>query len=284
VQSDIECLPQFFAVGPPRTATTWLHRVLRAHVTLPKSVKETRFFDLRYAQGMRWYAAHFAHGAPGRLAGEIAPTYFHSDDARTRIAKMLPDAKIICTFRDPSERLYSLYKLKRASGKLACSFQDAVRSDPEMVQSSRYVHYLARWRAAFGPGRVLVLIYEDLHRDPDAFVRKVCEFIGIDPIGLDAAMREPVNSTDGVAIPAHPAWTRLGISASEWMRSHRYDRTMAVVRKLGLLRLFLSARPTPTPPPDPMQVAELRLRLRSEIEQLEEVLGIELPDWKRTGA
>ncbi len=233
---------------------------------------------------MRWYAAHFAHGAPERLAGEIAATYFHSDDARTRIAKMLPDAKIICTFRDPSERLYSLYKLKRASGKLACSFQDAVRSDPEMVQSSRYAHYLARWRAEFGPERVLVLIYEDLHSDPDAFVRNVCEFIGIDPFRLDAAMREPVNSTEGAAIPAHPAWTRVGINASHWMRSHRYDRTMAVVRKLGLLRLFLSARQTRPPPLDPTQAAELRSRLRPEIEKLEEMLGIELSDWKRTGA
>ena len=40
--------------------------------------------------------------------GEIAPTYFSNRVVRERIKKHIPDCKIICTFRDPVERLYSL--------------------------------------------------------------------------------------------------------------------------------------------------------------------------------
>ena len=52
-------LPDFIAVGPPRTGTTWLDRVLRGHVGLPAGVKETQFFIWRYSLGIEWYAAHF---------------------------------------------------------------------------------------------------------------------------------------------------------------------------------------------------------------------------------
>ncbi len=52
-------LPDFIAVGPPRTATTWLDQVMRGHVGLPAGVKETQFFIFRYSQGIEWYAAHF---------------------------------------------------------------------------------------------------------------------------------------------------------------------------------------------------------------------------------
>src|SRR3954471_18360309 len=38
-------LPSFFVIGPPRTGTSWLHQVLKDHAVLPRSTKETHFFD-----------------------------------------------------------------------------------------------------------------------------------------------------------------------------------------------------------------------------------------------
>ena len=69
-------VPSFFAVGPPRTGTTWLHARLEQEVSLP-GVKETRFFDRNFEKGWGWYRAQFDSGHAHDMAGEIAPTYFY---------------------------------------------------------------------------------------------------------------------------------------------------------------------------------------------------------------
>jgi hypothetical protein len=142
---DRQRLPRFIAVGPRRTATTWLYTVLAGQVGLPRGVKETQFFDRHYDKGLRWYAAHFKHCTPGLTIGEIAPTYFSSSEARQRIRSTLPDCKIVCTLRDPVERLYSLYRLMRQYGWTRLPFESALKDHPEMMDSSRY--------SSFRPGQ-----------------------------------------------------------------------------------------------------------------------------------
>jgi hypothetical protein len=76
-------LPDFIVVGPPRTGTTWLDRVLRGHVELPADLKETQFFAWNFGLGINWYAAFFRNCDPLSLAGEIAPTYFDKPIVRS---------------------------------------------------------------------------------------------------------------------------------------------------------------------------------------------------------
>ena len=68
-------LPDFIAVGPPRTATTWLHEVLQGHVCLPADRKETDFFTRFYDRGLDWYADYFRHCEGGIPVGELSPMY-----------------------------------------------------------------------------------------------------------------------------------------------------------------------------------------------------------------
>jgi hypothetical protein len=65
---------------------------------------------------LNWYLAHFPASPEKQTMGEVAPTYFASARARERIAKLIPDAKVVCVFRNPVERVLSLYRLKRAYG------------------------------------------------------------------------------------------------------------------------------------------------------------------------
>jgi hypothetical protein len=127
-------LPDFIAVGPPRTATTWLDLVLRGHVGLPGETKETHFFTRNYGRGIDWYARHFRRCASGKVVGEICPSYFESPQARERIRAAIPGCEIICTLRDPVDRLYSYYKLMRQKGKLG---EASNRLQPLRVSRSR---------------------------------------------------------------------------------------------------------------------------------------------------
>ncbi|HVI04483.1 MAG TPA: sulfotransferase domain-containing protein, partial [Sphingomicrobium sp.] len=110
-------LPDFLVVGPPRTATTWLDGVLRGHVGLPAGVKETHFFARNYGRGIDWYKDHFTQAGQSQKLGEVCAAYFENPDARERIHLHVPNCKIICTLRDPVDRLYSYYKLMRQGGK-----------------------------------------------------------------------------------------------------------------------------------------------------------------------
>jgi len=73
----------FVAVGPPRTATTWIHEYLKRQqdVRLPKELKETHFFSWKYEKGIDWYFSHFASSGPHKITGEVCPTYFDSPRA-----------------------------------------------------------------------------------------------------------------------------------------------------------------------------------------------------------
>jgi hypothetical protein len=125
-------------IGPPRTGTTWLHEVLSRHTHLPRPTKETRFFDTHFRRGIKWYGVHYPMARPGWRVGEVAPTYFGSPEARERIGKTIPHARVVCIFRNPVERVVSRYRLKRAYGMVPWDFERAITGDPELMNSSKY--------------------------------------------------------------------------------------------------------------------------------------------------
>src|SRR5712692_4633682 len=109
-------LPDFLAVGPPRTVTTWLWRALRDCVGTPRYIKETDFSQRNYAMGIDAYANLFSRFAPGRPAGEVCPSYFASLEAIERVARHIPRCKVIVTLREPVARAWSHYRLLRFYG------------------------------------------------------------------------------------------------------------------------------------------------------------------------
>jgi len=143
-------LPSFFVIGPPRTGSTWLYEALNHHTLLPKLTKETRFFDTHFHRGFNWYRAHYPRANNGRIIGEVAPTYFASAEARERIARAVPQARVVCVFRDPVERILSLYRLKCAYGLIRWNFEQAILNDPELLESGRYATNLKAWRQTLG--------------------------------------------------------------------------------------------------------------------------------------
>ena len=275
-------LPDFIAVGPPRTGTTWLYRALSGRVGLPRDTKETDFFSAHYAKGMDWYLEFFRDCAAGLPMGEISPNYFAAPEAPERIASHIPECRIICTLRDPVDRLYSFYRLMRHNGWTRATMEELARSDTPATEGSRYAHYLARWREQFGAGRVLVALYDDLEHAPQSFLDTICGFIGIAPIALEGSplLGKRVNSvTRGprIALFAERAW-RL----RRWLQERKATATIAMLRKAGVWR-FSFRGGGEFGPLDPVLDRRLRERFRPEVEALEEMLGRDLSRWKKPG-
>jgi hypothetical protein len=79
--------------------------LMRESVAVGRTSKETRFFDIHFHRGTKWYLAHYQPSGESQRKGEVAPTYFASVAARERTALMAPQAKIVCVFRHPVDRI-----------------------------------------------------------------------------------------------------------------------------------------------------------------------------------
>jgi hypothetical protein len=258
---------------------------LSAHAVLPSPAKETRFFDEHFHRGLHWYMAHY-RGVDGkngdmRRVGEVAPTYFASAEARQRIAQTVPQAKIVCVFRDPVDRIVSLYRLKRAYGLISLNFEQAMEQDPELMATSRYAENLRMWQSTFGEQNVMAGLYDDLVAKPQEFLDAVLDFIGVPGFELTARDRVAVHDSDRMTCPRNYYATRAAVLAADWFKSKRLDRVVWMFRQSPFQKLVLGGG-RPFPRMMPSTLGRLREKLRPEIEQMEELLVRDLSGWKKS--
>lgn len=277
-------LPDFIGVGPPRTATTWLHEALTGHVFLPRGVKETQFFSWNSSRGLAWYQAHFRDCPPGRQIGEIGAAYFDRPEARERIARYIPDCKIICTLRDPVKRLYSNYRQLRCEGWIgALALHEAMAQHRQwsgpgnMFGASTYSPHLRAWREKFGKEKVLVLLNDDLEADAQSYLDLVSAFIGIPRIDLRQSppLGAEVNSMKRA--PKSPLLAKAARKLRELLRRHRL---YLLSERCAAFWDFCFEGGEKFPPLDPVAESNLRAHFRREVEALEEMLERDLSAWK----
>jgi hypothetical protein len=272
-------LPNFIAVGPQRTGTTWLHRVLSGRVGLP-TVKETDFFSKHFARGLDWYLAFFRKCPSGLPMGEIDPNYFGITLACERIASLIPDCRIVVSLRDPTERAWSSYRIMRRDAWTRVGFEETVAINPVIRESSRYAFHLRHWQSRFGVERVLVALYEDLVADPQSYLDRICSFLEIEPIPVHgtAVAAERVNTV--TVAPRSRRLAQNTRNARDWLLIRRWHRTIALLERAGVFRLAFGGGEE-FGAMDPAIEARLREHFRPEVEALEEMLGRDLSHWKR---
>jgi hypothetical protein len=277
--NDASRLPDFLAVGPQRTGTTWLHEVMRDHVGLPRGTKETDFFLKNYSKGLDWYLEYFQGYPPRMPLGEVDPNYFGEDLARERIAKDIPNAKIVVTLRDPVERAYSSYRVMRRDAWTRVGFEETVSKNRIIRESSRYAYHLAKWRRSFGIERVLICLYDDLEQRPQKFLDDICDFVGAPRIKVEGS---PLASERVNAVTHAPRSRKLAQNARnarDWMRLHRWHSTIEVLEKAGVWK-FCFGGGEEFGVLDGNVEARLRAHFRPEVESLERLIGRDLSAWK----
>ena len=272
-------LPDFIGIGPPRTGTTWLHELLKGHVGLPRDHKETDFFSRNFANGLDWYREYFRDCDPALPIGEFSPTYFNSEGTPARIAEVIPRCKIICTLRDPVDRAWSHWRLMVTNAWTRAPFDEAIESLREVRESSSYGTYLKKWLDAFERAQVLVLIYDDLEREPQEFLDSTCDFIGIERFDY----RQNPRGTERVhALPNAPRSRQLARQARKfgtWLTRNRFHRSYKVFRNSALWRWCVEGGDRFEPPSAEIDAA-IRERYRPEIELLEKLIDRDLSAWK----
>ncbi len=183
-------LPDFLIIGAAKCGTTTLFHKLGQHPDISMaSMKEPEFFsrDERYERGLDWYRSLFAAAEPHQRCGEASGTYtWHPSlpDAAGRIARTLPDVKLIYIMRHPIERAYSHYiqqvtKHVHRDQPISVTFEQFIEDDPCCLESGNYLYQIEQYLAHFSRDRFLFLFNTDLASDGGGVLDQVCRFVGV---------------------------------------------------------------------------------------------------------
>jgi hypothetical protein len=138
-------LPSFILVGAQRAGTTSLFRALMSHPLIHSANyhKGVNYFDVNYEQDFAWYQGHFPTAAHLRkrtraVAGdaitfEASGYYMFHPCAPERMARHLPEVRILAMLRDPVERAYSAWKHELARGFETEQFEQALDLEDERL-------------------------------------------------------------------------------------------------------------------------------------------------------
>jgi hypothetical protein len=169
-----------------KSGTTSLHEWLarQPEVFLP-SMKEPNFFsrDEVYRRGTSWYGSLFAPASEGQLAGEASVSYTDPElceIAATRMAALVPRARLVCLVRHPIDRLRSHYRHQVQRGRERRPFQEAIL-DPKAhyVAQSLYFRCLKPYIDRYPRDHICVVRMEDLSVDPPLAWNQVLGHLGL---------------------------------------------------------------------------------------------------------
>lgn len=291
--------PNLFIAGVAKAATTSWYELLGSHpdVFAPE-VKEPRFFnpdltfDTRHGSEEEYLSLYEGHDEEWWLDG--SPFYLYSKRAPKLIREGVQEPRILVSLRDPVDRLYSLHSQMLITGAESIEdFEEALEASEERRRGERlptrlgprealyywdiahYAPHVRRFLEHFEEDQLKFVRFETFIDDPKTTYEQVCGFLGIEP--------EP-----DPAIPTGNPHQRL---LSTRLRELVFEPPQPLVRALqvfpeswrGQLRALLqdfNRREAKREPMDPDTRARLVEHCRPDVEELEDLLGWNLEEWK----
>ncbi|MDG5747724.1 sulfotransferase [Qipengyuania sp. XHP0207] len=270
----------FIVIGAIKAATTWLQVQLQHHPQAFMPDIEPHFFSRDHGNGWEWYRGLFPdHKETRVLWGEKTADYLANPQAAARIAAAYPDIKLVVQFRNPVDRAYSDYKMLFRRGHVSgdvASYLDARQAEmPRFLDNGLYAHHLDRWFDEFDRRQMLVFLFEDVKRDPQATLVQTCQHLGIAPhYDGDLAARSQNDSSERfLPLPIRRALAPLKPIAKPLRGHSLFERTRG-----------LFAREIDYPPLDDDLRSRLQDFYHADIQALERLIGRDLSHWLQPAA
>ncbi len=204
-------MPNFLIVGAAKSGTSSLHFYLRQHPEIFMTPdKQTYFFAYENEEPelpgpgdelevrnhlitqLEDYREQFAGVTTEKAIGEACSVYLCDQKAPASIKKHVPDARLIIILRDPADRAFSSFMhLRREAYEPVTDFHDALMLEEERIRNNwRHLwHYRARgyyhqqiqhYLTLFDRSQIRVYLFEDLKNDPQALLKDIFQFLGVD--------------------------------------------------------------------------------------------------------
>lgn len=219
-------LPDFIIIGANKAGTTSIANYLNLNPKVKISeVKEPMFFSstpstVHASKEEASLALPFVtitlddysrmyenHEASAQVFGEASTAYLALPQASaTLIKKVVPQVKIIAILREPVSRAVSAYKMCFGNGIEKRSFSQVVRDSKnhitilknhgvkEYIRNGLYAQLLGPYFQFFDRSQLLILNYDYLKNQPQAFMEKISTFIGVDYFHIDLNKKYNIGS------------------------------------------------------------------------------------------
>lgn len=194
-------LPNFLVIGAVKAGTTSLYRYLSAHPQVFMSAtKELNFFiqEENWNRGLAWYEKQFEGGEKTLALGEATPHYtMHPvySGVPERIARHIPEARLIYVVRHPIDRMRSHYLQRVVNGHKEAPIEEALRDNPLFLCASRYATQIERYLEYFAREKLLVVTAEQLGAHREQTLRRIFAFLGVDPEWTAPIIQREFNRT-----------------------------------------------------------------------------------------
>jgi hypothetical protein len=278
-------LPNFLCIGAERSGTTWLYEVLKNHpeVYLYPHIKEINFYSEHYQKGLNWYKQFFVGSRKSsyKAIGDISPQYFHEKEAPSRIAKDLPNIRLILILRNPVNRAFSEYTYNKLILNIEDSFMEFLQKKVRAYEIGLYSQHLKRWLKVFPEEQFQIFIFEELMQDKINSLKKISNFLDINYSLLDKTIiMSKIHSSD---IPRFHGLYTQGYKFANKINEYLISKDLYLIssnlkRFKKLFDLFSSKDKKETI--DQFLQKKLYLKYRNDILELESLLGKDIDHWK----
>jgi hypothetical protein len=181
----------FIGIGVYKAGTSSVSNILETHPQICFSIpKEIRYFNKFHRSGQLnenhsrdqdWYFKHYGHCEKGNIRGEFSPGYFIDPGAPKKIHKLFPEIKLIICLRNPIDRAYSDYQMRRHySLQETKSFSNAIRESSVYVENGLYFKHLKRYLDYFEMENIFIITLEDLKENLNHTIKSLFHFLNVD--------------------------------------------------------------------------------------------------------
>lgn len=188
-------LVDFVVAGVQKAGTTAIHDFFAQHPQIALLRDQAlHFFDkeehFKGSPDYRILHSNFDSRWRWRVAGEVTADYLYYPRTLERIAAYNPKMKLIVSLRNPTERAFSQWNMRREKGQELLEFLDALKRDREIgiwkaprgnayIARSLYSPQLDKVFGLFPREQVFVLKYETFRSDPFPILNRLFEFLGV---------------------------------------------------------------------------------------------------------
>ncbi len=193
----------FIYIGTGRAASSWIYECLKEHpqICVPRK-KEISPFNKENKELNEKLFSFLDNYGKTHTKGVFVPNFFVEKENVFLLKKYFPNIKIIACLREPIKRAYSHYWLDKSVGRTNKVFEDSLRQEPKYINLGKYYTNLKPFFDFFPRENILVLIYENIEKNPETFIREIYSFLGIDSSinskfvnkGINVAVRKGVYS------------------------------------------------------------------------------------------
>lgn len=275
-------IPNFLVIGAKRCGTSWLDQQLRKHpdIYLPKKRKEIQFFDLYYERGWDWYQSFFP--TPQKVpqyscVGEVASNYIYVPKVPELIYQHIPNCQLILILRNPADRLYSQYGFKIRNEAYTGTFPEYLQQSEVPLNRGFYGSQVQRYLQYFSQKKLLILVFEEVIRQPRTELMKIFDFLSLDHSNFDFDdVEKKINHSYSVRFAKSLA---LANSFVKWLRNNDLDWIYNMGHAIGLRKeLFGFKEELPKISPDIRQ--KLLSIYANDIALLEKLSERDFSIWK----